>query len=143
MAARGRPPKPIEILNRQGTSRDDRHAKRAKEPKSGVAIKMPRTLKGDAAKFWKRCFPMLEAMSVTDGVDVFYLERLAIAWANMVVEQKRYDAGETDIYHVGSAWKVFDSIASKFGLSPVDRTKLATSEEPTDVLMEFIRASKN
>jgi len=128
----GRPPKPIATLEAQGTARRGRHDKRKIEPKSGSKITLPATLKGEAARFWKAEIPKLEAMGVLDGIDQRYLIGLATAWANWKSEQAAYDRGEVKITMVATAWATFDKIASRFGMNPVDRTKLATGDNRDD-----------
>ena len=133
----------ISQLKASGSFRADRHSKREQEPTSGTTVKMPRSLKGEAAKFWRANVPKLEIMGVLDGIDEATLVGLATAWANWRKEQAAYEDGTGHVYRVSCSWTCFAKIASRFGLNPVDRTKLGTSEEPSDRLAEFIRASKN
>lgn len=130
--ARGRPRKPIAILKTQGTFNATRHADREHEPTSGTALTCPDWLAGNARDFWDDIVPKLEAMNILDGIDTATLTALAVAWSNWRREQAEYDAGSGHIYRLSCAWGMFDKIASKFGLNPVDRTKLATATPPDE-----------
>ena len=141
---RGRPRKPIALLKAQGTFNTTRHDHRQVEPTSGTTVKMPRSLKGEAAKFWKSVVPKLEEMNILDGIDAPYLETLSRSWSNWHKEQAAYEAGDGHIYRVSCAWTMFDKIASKFGFSPVDRTRLAIdrkSNEP-DPFEEWLKEAR-
>lgn len=138
-----RPRKPIATLEAQGTARKCRHSKRADEPSSGTRVTCPSHLRGVSAKFWKAIVPKLEAMGILDGIDQSQLEGLSIAWANWRNEQKQYTEGVGHIYKVTCAWNSFDKIAGKFGMNPVDRTKLATAaEEDADPFTEWLKKKR-
>ena len=133
---RGRPPKPIGLLKAQGTYNATRHADREHTANSEANIEQPAWLSDDARGFWQRNVPKLEAMGILDGIDEATVTALAVAWGNWRKEQADYDAGNGHIYKVSCAWNAFDKIGSKFGLNPVDRTKL-TIEKPSDELDPF------
>ena len=133
--AGGRPPKAIGILNLQGTSRPDRHSHRSKEPQSGGKPECPKWLKGDAAKFWRDAVPKLDRMGILQSIDSAELAALCRSWAEWRKSDRRLEAEDDDKVRfrltilAGMAWKQFEKIATKYGLTPVDRIRLATSEE--------------
>ncbi len=131
---RGRPPKPIAILKQQGTYDASRHAKRGAEPSSNSMVAMPDDLSGDAADFWLVTIPKLEVMGILDGIDVAELEALCRWWAAWRLAMDKLEAiqagnREGNSYsamtEAAQAWKAFDRIASQFGFTPTQRTRLA------------------
>ena len=139
-----RPRKPIAVLKSQGTYNSTRHAEREHTAVSGMSIEQPSWLSGDALEFWQRNVPKLEAMGVLDGIDEATVTALAVAWSNWRKEQDDYDAGNGHIFKVSCAWNAFDKIGSKFGLNPVDRTKLAihnpSDEHELDPFEQWLKA---
>ena len=128
----GRPAKPIAVLEAQGTKQKCRHAKRENEVTSGESVQMPDSLTGEAAAFWSRNVPKFEAMGILDGVDTETLVMLCKAYANWHREQEAYENDDKPIRFVVSAWGMFDKLASRYGMTPVDRTKLATEKKADD-----------
>lgn len=134
----GRPPKPIGAHKASGTFRPHRHADRV-EVKPG-SPPPPDWLEGDALDFWNQAVPMLEDMGVVAEIDAAMLGGLCCNWSNWRKEQQAYDAGDGHIYRLSCAWKMFDSVASKFGFTPSDRAKLSVSSNgDDDELAEFLK----
>lgn len=141
-----RPPKPIEVLNMQGTSRRDRHAGRECEPQSGGLPVKPAWLKGVAADFWDEVIELVTKMNIAQSVDSSSLAGMCRWWAEWRrLDRRLEELGDTDdayklIIQAGLAWKHFDKMASKFGFTPVDRTKLGKpKEEKKSALLEMLK----
>ena len=127
-----RPRTPIATLKMNGNFRKDRHGDREHEPTSGSPVTCPEWLVGDALDFWNENVPKLQAMNVVDGADQASLIGLSVAWSNWTREQREYETGTGKIHRVNSAWATFDRLAGKFGLNPVDRTKLGVEPAPDE-----------
>lgn len=141
---KGRPAKPLSVLKAQGTDRPHRHASRESEPTSGSAVAMPDDLTDDGIKWWQFTVPKLEAMGVLDGVDTNALIGMANAWANWCNEQRKYEEGCAKITAVSAAWNVYDKIACRFGMTPVDRIKLATeAKEEEDSFEQWLSMKRS
>ena len=141
---RGRPAKPIAVLKAQGTDRKERHSKREIEPASGCCASKPADLVGEAGEFWDSEVPKFQAMGILDGVDQRELVALSKAWANWWTVQEQFENGRAKITAVATAWNTFDKIACKFGMNPVDRTKLATEKkEADDPFTEWLKAKRS
>lgn len=140
---RGRPRKPVAALKVNGGFRKDRHGDREHEPSSDTPVTCPEWLAGDALDFWNDVVPKLRAMKILDGADAGSLIGLCVAWSNWRREQRAYEAEIGKIHRVNSAWATFDRLAGKFGLNPAARIRLATPEESTDALQEYIKAAQN
>ena len=145
MADRGRPRTPTAILKATGGYRADRHQDREHEPKSGTELNCPDWLAGNARDFWNDIVPKLEAMNIVDGADLGSLIGLCVAWSAWMRERVAYEDGSGHIYKVSCAWSMFDKIASKFGLAPTDRQKLATAkpDEADDAFTEWLKENQN
>lgn len=132
-----RPPKPTAMHRLNGTYRPDRHGARATEPFVEGVPQAPEWLDGDALEFWNYLVPLLVEAGVLSPLDGPVLAGLCCHWRNWSREQERYNAGEGHIYSVSNAWSAFERAASKFGLTPVDRVRLAAG--PKSEESEFLQ----
>lgn len=138
-----------------------------REPKFDGAPKRPRHLKGEARKFWDHVVPQLAEKGVAAEVDAPALEMMAVAWAEYqaavavklepwvvfvedefgdLVPQERHptlkDLRQRQMVICG--WqRAWQEIASKFGMTPVDRAKLETDlgDDEGNPFEQFLKAS--
>ena len=120
----GRPRKPTAQLKLEGKYRPDRHG--GEEPQPDGLPKKPRGLPKNASKFWDSTVPRLVELGLATDLDSCMLTQLA-RWYD--VYQSCMDAYEKEglrhqMVSAGTAWKQFDALAAKFGLTPVDPAKL-------------------
>ncbi len=80
-----------------------------------------------------------------DSAELAALCRWWAEWRRCDERLERMPADDDDRYRAiiqtGLAWKHFDKLATKFGLSPVDRVRLATPapEQEGDPLLEMLK----
>ena len=146
----GRHPKPMAVIKANGTFEPSRHRKREHEPSCPGDPERPTWIKGEARKMWDSAVPMLREMGVLQRIDWAELAAMCRWWATWRRTDKELEKCTGDDYRLtlraGMAWKHFDNIAKRFGLTPVDRVGLATSvdESEGDPLLEMLKArSKN
>jgi P27 family predicted phage terminase small subunit len=133
----GRPRKPDEVKILEGTFRQDRDG----DPSASVVAdgipEPPAHLKGDALKFWSEVVPGLIAAGLAKERDATQLTFMC-TW---YVRARRYEkaADKMPCTHkrlasmtmlANMAWKAFDRLASRFGLTPSDRAKLRIEQAP-------------
>lgn len=130
---RGRPRKPTATLKLMGAFRNNRHAERENEPQPTGTPVAPAWLDETGLELWNRLVPKLIAIGVAKDFDNESLGSMCRWWSAW----RKADAAlvENGITTAGmnqsvAAWKQFSLLASKFGLTPVDRTKIAV--EPKD-----------
>lgn len=113
----GRPRKSAANLKLHGTYRKDRHATRPDDGAEPPLTVKPEWLTGEASAFWDRVIVPLAKSGravVADG-------EMAAGMCDWWREWR--DAPSIAAKNI--AWKNFVSCASRFGLSPADRAKLA------------------
>ena len=132
---RGRPRKSDEIKILTGSFRDDR-AGGAAQTADGEPLP-PKHLKGEALKFWKEIAPELVANGVAKRIDSAELALMCEWWARYRKWGKKLDAYKNFGDHlmglqnqVASAFKQFDKIAARFGITPADRARLRVADKP-------------
>lgn len=127
----GRPKKPDDLHILEGTFREDRHGDPAERVILDGEPAPPEHLSDDAKAIWSVIVPPLTAAGVAKAADSVQLG-IMVEW---LARYRRYSAwldkqGERSgksrglMYLVKSAAEAFDSIASRFGLTPTDRAKL-------------------
>lgn len=137
----GRPRKPTADLKRNKTYKESKHGSRRREPKFDGAPKKPRGLSKAAAKHWDDLVPMLTAKGVTKSVDAPVLELLCLWWDRIqelkAVKEKDYRID----CRLAMATKQWHGLASKLGLTPVDRSRieLKTGEDTTNPFETFLK----
>lgn len=135
----GRPGKPTVVLKRQGTFRDDRHAKRVDDAMYDGVPKKPTNLKGDALKLWKLLEPQLVGSGVATEVDAPAMESMCRWWGLWREQMSKLESGYYDDDDLSTAsviaaryhreWRM---MASRFGLSPADRLRFERKADDTE-----------
>jgi phage terminase small subunit len=120
--------KPIEALRLAGTYREDRHGARAAVPSlPGVPVK-PVDLDGEAGELWDQIVPILAENGYCSAVDTAALASACQAWAASQAAYRHFLANPTD-KNARIAWaatrRLWDQAASKVGLLPADRLRMA------------------
>lgn len=130
----GRPRKPEALHILEGTFREDRHGNRGVDA-DGIPER-PKSLKGDAKKFWDSAVPQLIELGLAKAIDATQLEAMCQWFARYQKFSKTIDGCSDPLaisrelmLNMEAAWKMFDKIASRFGLSPADRMRLRTTGE--------------
>ncbi len=123
----GMPAKPTAELKLMGNYDKRRHANRADET---LAIGMPRKPEGMSAQeawLWDTVVDTMPAAALS-SLDTATLIGLCWWWGEWRRLTAAIEDGGCDAYRAScmaaSAWKQFSGMASKFGMSPVDRTKI-------------------
>lgn len=134
-----RPRKPTKNLKLHGTYRSDRHGDRAAEPRPTGDPHKPDWLTGAASEHWDHVAPQLIDTGVATWIDQPALVLMCQFWAKA---QSYMKSGEGD-YKIDQsavmAAKQWRDLASRFGLTPVDRTHLQVGKpEDFDPAAEFI-----
>ncbi len=139
----GRHKTPIARLKILGSLDRDkaRHAGRGREPAATGKPTKPRKLGKVASAFWDKYVPGLVATGVAKSIDAPALEAMCQWWQEY---QRLYaDSDVEDRYRVSrmaAAHKQWVLLASKFGMSPVDRTRIETLEQDTsDLTLKYLK----
>jgi phage terminase small subunit len=131
VAKSGRPRKPTSKLKAQGTYRADRHAR--KEPHAAGDPYEIGEMKGHARQLWDRVVPELVRMKVATAVDSAQLFAMCHWWREY---RELQTLNSMDKYNrmiaMATAYKQFSAIASRFGLTPVDRASLEIEKSTAD-----------
>ncbi|MGL4513819.1 MAG: P27 family phage terminase small subunit [Lacipirellulaceae bacterium] len=125
----GRPPKPTSLHLVEGTFRGDRHGERLAEPRPDGLPEVPAWLEGEALGHWQEVVPTLVATRVAKALDSHALAMMCTWWAEW--RRLRDAPPETSgrVYLLGRAQREWSALASRFGLTPADRTRLAADAE--------------
>jgi P27 family predicted phage terminase small subunit len=140
---RGPKPKSTTEHKLHGTFRTDRHGPvdHPIDKLSGVP-KMPPGMPKQAQKMWKVLVPQLVKTKSAVEIDSTELAAMCRWWAQYnelmtrVEDETPYD-DDSDIRQwrlekrAKAAWAAFDSIASRFGLTPSDRARLRSEPQAT------------
>ena len=137
----GRPRKPDDLKILTGTFRDDRSGSGASVEADGEPAP-PKHLAGEALQFWKEIVPDLVAKGIAKRLDSTVLAIMCQWYARYLKYSKQLDKmkpADPDLFRqqllaVG-AFKQFDKIAGRFGITPSDRAKLRTSDKPKAGIM--------
>jgi phage terminase small subunit len=128
---RGRPRKPTAKLKAQGTFRRDRHAR--KEPQALGAPYEIGSLTGHARELWDQIVPELVRMKVATAVDSPQLFAMCQWWSEYrTLQTEKKMEKYNRMVAMATAYKQFASIASRFGLTPVDRASLEIEKSTAD-----------
>ncbi len=142
MGRRGPPKQPTELKILKGTYQACRDGPLAEQVRPGGTPTIPEGLHDDAKAFWNAVVPGLVAMGVATAVDSFELGEMCKWWERYQrfgkqLDELLDDAGPSApgafrvLANAGNAWERFDRIASKFGLTPADRSKLRVEQPST------------
>jgi len=133
MAGRGRPRKPHHLHIAEGTLVPCRH-----DPDNAIIAtgtpEMPPGLRGEARKFWKAWAVKLAGMGAAE-VDSAELASMCEWWGRYrALARKRMPKDMLDAKRLLDglklAWREFDHIAARFGLTPSDRARLKITPKP-------------
>ena len=150
MITAGRPRKPTSLKIIAGTARPDRINANEPQPARGRPP-CPRDLKGEARRQWKHFADLLTDLRVLTIADGTALRSLAEAAADLAAaRQALADRGGALTYEnitaaggvtirpypelklIAEADKRLQGWLSRFGLSPVDRSKVSAAPPPPD-----------
>lgn len=127
----GRPKKPTEQHKAQGSFREDRHGPDRTAMKADGRPVKPRGLSKAESWAWGFIVRDLDRLTVARRLDTPALTALCAWWARYAenaAELAKHKPTDPSYYRVliqcQMCWKTFDSLASKFGLSPGDRTRI-------------------
>lgn len=133
------PRKPTATLKLEGTYQAAWHGDRSGEPQPTGEPEMPAGLPRESQAFWRRVVPQLVATGVATAVDQDALARMAIWYAEgeKLLRVKKRDPKW--IYRFQAADKNLRDYMARFGLTPVDRTRIdVTRKESSDPAAEFV-----
>lgn len=149
---RGPKPKPTAIHQLHGTFRPTRHGPTEHPIDELIGLpEMPPGMPEQAIKLWKAVVPQLVKAKVAVQLDSIELASMCRWWCQynelmtMVESDAPYDK-ETENRQARlerrakAAWHTFDSIASRYGLTPADRARLRVDTKKQvgdDPLSEF------
>ncbi len=132
----GRPPKPLEDHELDGTLRADRHGEAVVQFRADGYGEKPADLSPPASVIWDFIINDLHRANVVKRIDSIELaagcEWFALYKTNRETLAKfAPDAPEywRLLLQVNLCWKSFDAVASKFGLTPVARAGLRLPQE--------------
>jgi len=133
----GRPPKPTELKLLDGTFRADRDGDPSTVKAEGVAAP-PRGLSRESRAFWNEIVPGLVTAGLAKACDAPQLAAMcqwyarARKWERALDREKPSSKTHSMMVQVAIAWQNFDRVASRFGLTPSDRSKMriAFKEKP-------------
>lgn len=150
-----RPPQPTTKLKLNGTYREDRHGERNEPQHAGGKPLMPVGMAGRAADEWVRIVDVLDG-DMLSPADQSLLASYCMAVAQLHESQASIEsAGLLVEGHNGSvrrnpalmiqkqAVEVIAMTASRFGLSPADRAKLAIPKKDEDDELNALLAQRN
>jgi P27 family predicted phage terminase small subunit len=137
MATRGRPRKPTELKLLHGTHREDRDGPLGSAVRLEGVPAMPGHLNDDAKAFWSAVVPGLVATRVAAACDAPVLGEMCVWWEvyRRFSDHLQDTGAEEDgalraMVNAKMAWKEFDRIAARFGLTPSDRARLRVDPAP-------------
>ena len=125
----GRPAKPTAVLRLQGTFEPGRHKSRADEALSAGDPVKPRGLGKDGSAMWDRTVRLLPPDALGE-LDTDALTAMCLWFQRFRTKMRRTDYKS----HVEAAmaWKNCAGLLAKFGMTPVDRTKIKSEAEGDD-----------
>lgn len=144
----GRPPKPTADHKRDGTYQKCRHEDRADESLAIGKPQKPDFADDRASKLWDLIVIGLPEKAQAT-LDTPLLIGLCRWWCRWLDFMQKMDDTESDVEHyklmvmAAAAWKQFATLASRFGMSPVDRARLKIGggkAEPDDPLVRMLKA---
>jgi len=119
-----RPPKPTAHYRIHGDSNPERHENREYEvAPEGDAIQSAE-LTGEALEAWQFHWPRLTKLGLATELDSYELTAMCQWWGRYQEHMRLAQDDYRQHNMATSAYKQFRTIASKFGLTPVDRVGL-------------------
>jgi P27 family predicted phage terminase small subunit len=141
----GRPRKPTEKHDRDGSLRQDRHGGRKNQPKADGVPTPPDSLTVEAKAHWNQVVPALVESGVAKAIDAPALAAMCESWADLQAARrlKGYDLQEKRQRQmlINAALRAWRDLAARFGLTPADRAKLevAPDDEEGNAFDKFMR----
>ena len=131
----GRPRKPTGLHKIDGTFRADRHGDRADAAHDFFAVpEKPADLVCEAEDLWDQVVGRLASSQSTSDLDTASLHAMCLWWQrfldlNAKATEFAWDDERAEMYENRAikAWRAFDRIASRFGMTPADRAKLKSN----------------
>jgi phage terminase small subunit len=140
MGKRGPKPKPTPTLAIEGSLRQDRHKGRAKNPKPTGVPTPPDWLDKVAVDHWWSVVTELVSLKVAAAIDSHALALLCDAWSQY--QRLRKMKPEDPIKHayaLNASRKSWIDIASRFGMTASDRTRIELdAETPEEAAEKFV-----
>lgn len=133
--------KPTAVLKLQGDYYASRHGDRSREPQPSGEPRMPAHLSDRAREFWNRNVPELVRIGVATALDEEALTRLCVWYdeSQKLLEMREDQRDPKWIYHFQAADKNLRDYMGRFGMTPVDRTKIEVGpRQDHDPAAEFI-----
>lgn len=129
----GRPGKPTGRHHLHGTFRADRHADRVDDQIYDGVPEPPAGMLGDARDLWDLIVPSLIGAKVATAANAPQLEAMCRYWALWRESIGRVERGEVDEMDgsnlINRYYKAFNTIAIKFGMTPIDRQRFIKRAE--------------
>lgn len=123
----GRPRKPLEEHEQDGTFREDRHGDRRNEVKfDGEPVK-PRGMSKDASEHWDFIVPQLVSKGRAKLVNTPALLALCNCWANYCKAERSKPIpgqGRARQMEINGYLREWRDMARDFGMTPVSNTKI-------------------
>ena len=128
----GKHPKPTAEHIAAGTYQRCRHGNRMDAAGPVGRPTKPRKLAKDAARLWDAVVDYLAGRGVVDVIDATELEMMCRLWgltrAAMAAAEK--DPADKDARIAATSYAArFEAVASRFGMTPVDRARLTMKAE--------------
>lgn len=115
---------PNNVRHLRGTDKPSRRNIHELEvPPQTDKVTPPKSLKGEALRYWKRIVPLLQKHKVLTEVDHEALEIMCVLYGQV---QKQMKDGEV----IASTVTQFRLYQAQFGLTPGSRTNIKTGENP-------------
>lgn len=131
---RGRKPKPLKLLEMDGTRRADRHGVGYDKMPDTAQPRCPTWLGREGKAEWRRVVPKLAALGMLSTVDRGTLAQLCEAWDVFVTMRRKlsemFRVNEIDVvyqrlcHQKSVAIATYYRIAVEFGLTPSSRARL-------------------
>lgn len=137
---KGRKPKPLKLLEMDGTRRADRHGTGPEVKPDTAQPRCPTWLGREGKSEWRRVVPKLAALGMLSTVDRGTLSQLCEAWDTFFELQRRLSRmlklNDIDVVYQrlcnqkSVAIATYNRIAVEFGLTPSSRARLRPGARP-------------
>lgn len=119
-----------------GTFRKDRHGDRIDAHQDFFSVpSKPKELRDDGAKLWDTLSQQLTSAKIVSKLDEPALAAMCMWWQRYLdihraMESLHIADDEADVLEkrANRAWKAFEGIAMRFGMTPADRAKLKQAD---------------
>jgi hypothetical protein len=130
----GRPAKPTAQHKVDGTYNSTRHGKRIDGAFQVGKPAKPSTLQGRASEAWDLIVEGTpdSVLCLVDALSLEAASRWFAKWDQWMTNIEESPGGYKEQILAGHAWNQFQTIASKFGLTPADRAKIKAPDGPSE-----------